>query len=71
MDQDGDSVFLEIGGERFPMQRFNTGYCPGCVSRVPPGQTITALISYSEFRLPPELYGEPKKLIFQPLAYRC
>lgn len=65
-------LFLIIGDKRFPIQDFNTGYCPkGCEIRVNPGEETFATIPYSEFNLPTSLYGEKKILAFQPIGQKC
>lgn len=66
------SVQLVVGQQRFPIENFNTGYCPqGCETRVAPGHKISASISYDDFKLPTALEAEPKSLDFSPVAYRC
>jgi hypothetical protein len=65
-------VFLVVGTERFPIEFFNTGYCPGgCVRRVKPGETISGSIPYQDFELPERLRYEPKTLEFFPEAFVC
>jgi hypothetical protein len=65
-------VQLVIGQQRFPIENFNTGYCPqGCETRVAPGHKISASISYDDFKLPTALETEPKSLDFSPVAYLC
>ena len=71
LNQAGNEVFLVIGDKRFPIENFNTGYCPHCVIRVNPGQQINASIPYGDFSLPESLYHEVKQLEFRPAAYRC
>lgn len=72
INQASDRVYLVVGQERFPIEDFNTGYCPqGCAFRVAPGKKISASIPYSDFRLPERLNDKLKKLEFSPTAYKC
>ena len=72
INQASDLVFLVVEGRRFPIENFNTGYCPkGCSTRVKPGEQQSARIAYADFGLPQELYGAPKRLEFAPMAYAC
>jgi hypothetical protein len=72
IDQEGGTIFLIAGGERFALQRFNTGYCPnGCATRVVPGEVLHGYLPYEDFKLPERLFNEPKKLEFSPTAFRC
>lgn len=64
-------VSVTIGGQSFPISDFNTGYCPGCSTKVRPGQLVTASIPYSEFEIPNRLHDEPKTLIFNPVGSHC
>lgn len=67
-----DTVFLIVGGQRFPIEEFNTGYCPqGCATRVAPGEEVIAFIPYSDFDLPESFRNKPKELQFSPKAFRC
>ena len=68
MNQMSKSVFLVVGAERFPIEDFNTGYCPyGCTPLyVGPGEQISGSIPYRDFDLPERLRYEPKKLEFSP-----
>lgn len=72
INQASDRVHLVVDHERFPLEDFNTGYCPqGCSLRVAPGEKVAAYIRYSDFKLPDRLASEPKALEFAPLAYKC
>ena len=72
IDQASDRVHLVVDHERFPIEDFNTGYCPqGCALRVAPGEKVTAFILYKDFNLPERLTGEPKILEFVPVAFKC
>jgi hypothetical protein len=73
LNQVSDRVSLVVGGERFPIENFNTGYCIGnrCARRVAPGEQISGSISYDDFSLPARLKNEPKALEFFPTAYVC
>ena len=65
-------VFLVVGAQRFPIEDFNTGYCPtGCVRRVASGEAISGSIPYKDFDLPERLRYEPKSLVFPATAYAC
>ncbi len=67
-----EDVFLLVAGERFPIEDFNTGYCPdGCALAVRPGETVSSSISYNDFRLPPDLWNEPKRLELPVVVYTC
>ena len=71
VDQAEGRVFLEIGERRVSMKDFNTGYCPGCATRVDPGSTLTATIPYERFGLPEDLVPKSKILRFSPVAFPC
>jgi hypothetical protein len=72
LDQMGGVVFLVVGSERFSIENFNTGYCPGgCERRVAPGEEISGSIPYKDFDLPERLRYQPKSLEFSPEAYVC
>lgn len=71
IDQASERVALLVEGERLPIEDFNTGFCPGCKLRVEPGETVSAFISYSDFKLPERLADEPKVLQFEPMAFDC
>jgi hypothetical protein len=66
-----DGIILIIGQQRFPVDRVNTGYCPGCSTYVAPGETLRASIPYDVFHLPAEMVNEEKQLEFTSMAYRC
>lgn len=71
IDQGSDYVFLLVGDRRFPVEDFNTGYCPKCSTAVAPNQEITSFISYKDFNLPSDLANKPKQLEFHPKAFEC
>ena len=72
INQASDSVFLVVGQERFPIESFNTGYCPqGCATRVAPGEKVSSSIPYADFSLPERLKDAPKTLEFSPMAFAC
>lgn len=72
INQGSDRMVLVAGAERFPVEDFNTGYCPeGCPLRVAPGAELLTSVSYAEFALPERLWGAAKTLEFAPLAYAC
>ena len=71
IDQASDIIFLVVGDHRFPIEEFNTGYCPGCAVRVEPGETVRATIVYESFGVPDALANKEKRLIFTPKASRC
>lgn len=72
INQASDCVFLVVGQERFPIENFNTGYCPqGCATRVAPGQKVSSSIPYADFGLPERLKDAPKMLEFSPMAFAC
>lgn len=72
INQASDIVFLVVGRERFPIDDFNTGYCPqGCATRVAPGEKISSSIHYADFGLPERLKDAPKALEFSPKAFSC
>ena len=71
IDQASEYVFLMIDGRRFPIEDFNTGYCPGCWLQVSPGETVTASIPYSDFGVPKDLENLEKDLVLSPVACRC
>jgi hypothetical protein len=71
IDQASGEVFLLIGAQRFPIEEFNTGYCPDCPLRIGPDESVTAFIPYESFGVPDSLVNEEKRLEFFPQAYRC
>ena len=74
INQASEYVFLVIGGERFPLVDFNTGYClekDGCAIYVAPGEEISAYISYDDFNVPEDLINTKKSLDFSPVAFEC
>jgi hypothetical protein len=74
INQASSYVFLIVDGERFPIDDFNTGYCPeprDCATRVAPGEEISASISYSDFNIPTRLRAKSKTLEFSPIAVKC
>jgi hypothetical protein len=71
IDAAGDFVYLTIDGVRYPMKNFNTGYCPGCSTRVSVGETIRGVIPYKHFELPEKLHGDKKDIHFSPVAEIC
>ncbi len=72
INQASGTVFLIVGQKRFPIEDFNTGYCPGgCARRVAPGEAVFAFISYSDFSLPDEFVNAQKQFEFSPAAFRC
>lgn len=72
INQASRRVFLLVAGERYPIEEFNTGYCPGgCPMVVYPGEAATASIAYDDFDLPAELRHAPKQLEFPAVAFRC
>jgi hypothetical protein len=65
-------VRLIVGNESFPIEDFNTGYCPqGCATYVAPGEQVSAHIPYNDFHLPDRLTHESKRLEFSPKAFEC
>lgn len=72
INQASNEVFLVVGDKKFPIQDFNTGYCPkGCEIYVKPGEQISANLPYGEFDLPESLYSEKKILDFKPYGQKC
>jgi hypothetical protein len=71
IDSASEGVFLVLGQRRFPLEKVDTGYCPGCAQYVAPGETIRASIPYKAFHLPEALFSEKKQLEFVPKAFRC
>jgi hypothetical protein len=72
INQGRDRMILVVGNERFPIEDFNTGYCPeGCAIRVAPGSTVSATVSYVDFALPERLWSSTKRLEFSPMAFAC
>lgn len=71
IDATPGTFVLVVGQERFPIERFNTGYCPRCATPVAPGETIIATIPYADFHLPPSLVKEAKSLEFVPKGFHC
>lgn len=66
-----DQVFLVVKNQRFPVENFNTGICPGCMLRVAPGREIVGYIPYTDFKLPTPLWNEPKELEYDLVAFTC
>ena len=71
IDGAGGRVVLVVGEKRFPLEDFNTGYCPGCATSVEPGETISGFLLYEDFSLPEELVNEGKKLKFVTYGFFC
>jgi hypothetical protein len=72
IDQASQIMALEIGGERFPVVDFNTGYClDGCARVVAPGESVSAFIRYEDFGLAEEQIHQQKTLDFSPVTFRC
>jgi hypothetical protein len=72
LDSMGGRVLLVVDDEIFPMENFNTGYCPkGCWLRVASGGEIDGFLTYKDFQLPERLVDAPKSLIFNPLGEEC
>lgn len=69
----GDVVAVSVGGERFPIEDVNRGYCSdsSCTIRISPDARISASIPYAKFRLPAHLVSEAKSLSYAPPAYFC
>ena len=44
-----ERVYVEDDGNRFPIRDENTGYCPGCQTRIPANSSITATLPYAAF----------------------
>ena len=72
INQASDYVFLLVADRRFPIQDYDTGYCPeGCALVVRPGETVSSSIPYDDFHLPDDLRSEPKHLELPVTAYTC
>jgi hypothetical protein len=72
INQASENVFLLVGGRRFPIEDFNTGYCSdGCALVVHPGETVSSSIAYDDFQLPGDLRYAPKQLEMPFVAYAC
>jgi hypothetical protein len=72
INQASEYVFLLVSGERFPIEDFNTGYCPGgCALVVRPGATVSSSIAYDDFQLPTHFRHAPKQLELPVVAYTC
>jgi len=71
IDHASSLVYLVVETRRFPIEEFNTGYCPDCPLRVEPGDEVKASIGYEAFALPDAHLGKEKRLIFSPKGYRC
>lgn len=71
IDAASDFVYLIINEERYSMKEFNTGYCPGCTTRVEEGEQAVARIPYEHFTLPEELFKADKDVQFAPRGVRC
>ena len=72
--QGSDSVFLVVGGQRFPMMASMLGHCyppTACGIHVAPGEEVSASIPYRYFSLPEELADHPKTLEFHAYAMHC
>ncbi len=69
--QASDRVFLVVENQRFPIADFNTGYCPKCVLKVKPGDTVRASMSYSSFGVPEYLFPKAKQLVLNSKAFVC
>lgn len=64
-------VFIEVDGKSYSTEEFDSGYCPGCVLRIEPGQEIIGFFNYEDFGLPQAAYMKDKSLKFSPIATYC
>lgn len=72
IDQPAGAVVLMASEAKYPMEGFNTGYCPqGCAIAVKPGTTIASAIPYKHFNLPRTAFSAPKRLDFHPIGFVC
>ncbi|MBI1406336.1 MAG: hypothetical protein GC145_09450 [Caulobacter sp.] len=71
IDTASDRVSITIGGASFSTADFDSGYCPGCQTKVAPGEGIVAFFNYKDFNIPEYQYGSEKTLVFRPIASIC
>jgi hypothetical protein len=73
INEPGNDVALIVEGERFVMVQHNTGYCFGddCTIRVAPGERVTGVLWYKDFKLPKRLWRSNKKLEFRSIGVAC
>jgi hypothetical protein len=75
LNQMGQRIALMVDGQRYPVVRYNKGFCVlvqlACVAAVPPGAEVKASIPYAEFALPATLKYQPKTVDFSPTAPKC
>lgn len=71
VDAGPDRILLNVAGHGYPLTQFDTGYCPGCSTRVEPGQELVGFMKYADFQLPPGDYDKAKTLSFTPVASYC
>lgn len=69
----GDRVFLEIDGQRYFVEKFNTGsgFGDDGALHVKPGAEITGRLDYASFGVPASFRNTPKTLKLDPSAYVC
>ena len=70
IDNSGDEFYIEVAGNKYLLQS-EQDYCPSCVTKVRPRQTIEAKLNYASFRLPETLYSKPKTLHLKSTGYVC
>ena len=66
-----EHVILRINGTRYHMKEMNTGYCPGCVIKVAPGEKVIGTIPYELFMIPESLVFADKELELIVNGYFC
>lgn len=71
MEQASSRVWFDIGGSRYTIEDFNTGFCPQCAVKVRVGEIVKSKIPYTEFYIPSSLYSSQKSLHFRPTGFFC
>lgn len=71
IDSGKDRVFITVAGKRYTTVDFDSGYCPGCVLNVHPGDEVVGFFNYEDFGLPPSEYRKGKALDFSPMGTYC
>ncbi len=71
IDTGGGVLSLIVNGSSYPIRDMVSSYCPKCVYFVLPGERVMSRILYTDFNLPPDLFGAEKTLRFSPKGTWC
>jgi hypothetical protein len=72
IDYAKDRIYILSGGKKYSISDMDGGYCiGGCRFSVKSGKELIGVFNYSDFKLPIEVFGNEKSLIFSPMASYC